>query len=65
MAARVLRARLQKIKAATAATQRIPTAEELAKHAGEIENLRAAQEAALAGGVDAILAEFEVTAPIG
>lgn len=62
MAARVLRARLQYLKAGLAAAQQIPTAEALAKRATQIEHLRAAQEAAVTGGVDAILDELGVPA---
>ena len=60
MADQVLRARLQWLKAGLAAAHRIPTAEALGKRATQIERLRSAQEAAVAGGIDAILVEFGV-----
>ena len=61
LAERVLRARLQFLKAGLAAAERIPTAEALEKRARQIERLRLAQETARAGGVDAILSEFRLS----
>jgi hypothetical protein len=60
MAARVLRARLQYLKASLVAAQRVPTAEALAKHTTQLEHLRSAQDATVEGGLGAILSEFGV-----
>ncbi len=57
---RVLRFRLQHLKARLAAAQSIGTAEALDEHVREIERLRLTQQDALGGGLNAILVEFGV-----
>ncbi|WP_394840802.1 hypothetical protein LZC95_27470 [Pendulispora brunnea] len=59
-AERLLRARLQFLKARIADGERIPTAEELTKREQELARLRRAESAARAGGVGAILGEFGI-----
>ena len=61
LAQSLLRARLQLLKTRLGALQRIPMAEALEKRTEEIQRLKAIRETAIAGGVDAILVEFDLS----
>lgn len=60
LADRVLRARLQLLRAALDAARRIPTTDAIEKQAKQIDRLIAAHDATVAGGAEAILLELGI-----